>query len=77
MSAFFLEAIALLGLTAFLIWGICHCLRTGVATPGHYIQSSRDKQPLLFWLQLAVYALAALGSFALAIQFFGRAGWDW
>jgi len=70
------EAIALLGL-AVSIWGIFHCLRTGVATPGHYIPSSRDKQPVLFRVQLTVYALVACASLALATQCVSRAGLDW
>ena len=76
MSAL-IEALALFGITTLLIWGLRYCLRTGVATPGHYIQSNRDKQPVLFWLQVFIYALAALASFALAIQCLGRAGLEW
>ncbi|MES3094506.1 hypothetical protein [Sphingomonas aerolata] len=76
MSAL-IEALALFGITALLIWGLRRCLRTGVATPGHYIQSNRDQQPVLFWLQLSVYALAALASFALAIQCLGHASPGW
>ena len=39
------EALALFAITHFLIWGLRYSLRTGVATPGHYIQSNRDQQP--------------------------------
>lgn len=76
MSAL-IEALVLFVITALLIWGLGYCLRTSVAAPGHYINSNRDKQPVRFCLQLSVYALAALASFALAIQCLGRAGLEW
>jgi hypothetical protein len=68
------EAGLLIILAAVLGWGIRHCLKTGSATPGHYIRSDREREPVLFWLQLTVYGLAGFAALALALQRLGLFG---